>query len=466
MALPPDLRNAVARPGGGQIVLVIGAGCSLDPPTRLPLSRDLSREAHRRLLEDGVLNIACANPEDLSSVADAVWNGVEPHSQRALIDRLPVDEFRNAKPNEGYLLVSAMLREKAISCVISLNFDLAISHALSHVGARDDVAVITGPEDHRNLRAENVIYLHRCAYASPDDWILRSDVLANAWRGKWEEVIVRRFVAGPTTVFVGLGSPAAVLLESTAAIRSAIPEGLQIYQVDPGARGSSEFSENLGITEREYLQMDWLTFTRELAARLLEEHRTTLENVGRDLVRDNGWEVEDVWALSHRIADLGLLGYGELRARWFLTDDSYVPTDNYTSRWVADLMLVIGMFERRTTGVLAQFAPDGIVEFYRDSQLIGSIVIGHGLGSTRWLVMESKLKHNSRYWRKGIQKPRFAVISGVTDALPAVATPPDVVGEINEDSLLGTTSDALELFSVDQIRATPEIIHHIVGHNV
>jgi hypothetical protein len=126
------------------------------------------------------------------------------------------------------------------------------------------------------------------------------------------------------------------------------------------------------------------------------------------------------------------------------------------------LMLIVGMLERRRQ-TIAHFSLDGIVDFYRDNQLIGSIVTGHGSGSIRWLVIESKLRHNSRYWRKGIQNPRHAVISGVTDAAPDVATPPDLVGEDNADSLLTADSDGLEIFTVDQIRATPEIIDRILG---
>jgi hypothetical protein len=459
--LPPDLLNAVVHPGGGQVVLVIGAGCSVEAPTNLPLSRAVALEAHRRLLADGILVATdCANPEDLSCVADAVWTVTG--SQGDLIRRLPLEEFKNAEPNEGYLLAAVMLRERAISCCLTLNFDLAITHALSSMGTRDEVAIIAGPEDYARLGTINVIFLHRSANAPPDDWILRSTVLANDWRGHWEEVIVNRFVAGPTTVFAGLGSPATVLLETTDALRNAIRTGLQVYQVDPVPRGSSAFFVRLGLVEDHYLQMGWVTFMRELASRLAEEHRAALERAGQELLVTNGWELEDVASLSRRLFDLGLIELGRLRARWLLEETRYLPTNDLNTTWLADLMLIVGFLERRT-GSLAVFEIDGIVEFRRNNEIIGAILIAHGRGSLRWLVLESKIKHSEYHWRRRVPKPRYAVISGVTDTAPvAIGPPKDIVSEDDTTSIV-TANAGFDMVSVDQIRTTPELADRLFG---
>ena len=42
MSLPPDLLNAISKSEGGQVVLIVGAGCSKELPTNLPLSRELA----------------------------------------------------------------------------------------------------------------------------------------------------------------------------------------------------------------------------------------------------------------------------------------------------------------------------------------------------------------------------------------------------------------------------------------
>ena len=50
----------------------------------------------------------------------------------------------------------------------------------------------------------------------------RPEQLEQAWWGSWEQVIARRVLASPVVVFVGLGSPASVLLETTKRIVAAV----------------------------------------------------------------------------------------------------------------------------------------------------------------------------------------------------------------------------------------------------
>ena len=185
MELPADLLYAISQTEGGRVVLVVGAGCSAEPPTDLPLSRELALSAHRKLVEDGVLGDGdCPEPHNLSSVADAVW--ATTNSQRDLIMRFPCESFRQAQPNKGHLLTAAMLYERALSCVMTLNFDLALSNALSQMGTHGDVTIISKPEECANLGLSNLIYLHRNVDAEPDRWVLRSVSLAESWRDGWE----------------------------------------------------------------------------------------------------------------------------------------------------------------------------------------------------------------------------------------------------------------------------------------
>ena len=75
---------------------MVGAGCSLDAPTGLELSRVYALEANRKLEQDGILTPGeCPDPTDLSAVASAVHtkNG----SQAAVVARLPRAEFRTAR---------------------------------------------------------------------------------------------------------------------------------------------------------------------------------------------------------------------------------------------------------------------------------------------------------------------------------------------------------------------------------
>src|SRR6185503_20965452 len=132
--LPDELLQAISTPAGGRLALVLGAGCSVEAPTGIPVSRIVSLEIHRRLIDDGVLAEGdCANPEDLSCVADEVF--AKRNSQRDVVERfLDRYDLKLATANEGYRIAAAMLLEGALSSIVTLNFDLGLSAALSEIG--------------------------------------------------------------------------------------------------------------------------------------------------------------------------------------------------------------------------------------------------------------------------------------------------------------------------------------------
>lgn len=143
--------------------MVLGAGCSVEAPTNMPISSRWSNEVHRRLVADGILlNDECTNPEDLSAVADAVF--AKHGSQREIVERLRDSRaLELATPNEGYLIAAALLCEGAISSIVTLNYDLALKNALSQLGTSRAIAIgiVECPEDLDRQTATNVYYLHR-----------------------------------------------------------------------------------------------------------------------------------------------------------------------------------------------------------------------------------------------------------------------------------------------------------------
>src|SRR6185436_7441805 len=146
MAVPEELLGAISAPGGGRVALVVGAGCSIEAPTGIPAARHCSGEIHRRLVADGVLQDGeCDDPEDLSHVADAVHHktGAQGPVVQRLCERYPL---KLACPNEGHLIAAAMLSEGVIGAIVTLNFDLALSNALSQLGV-DTVGIIECTED-------------------------------------------------------------------------------------------------------------------------------------------------------------------------------------------------------------------------------------------------------------------------------------------------------------------------------
>jgi len=461
MKLPSDLLNAISEPEGGHVVLVVGAGCSAEPPTSLPLSSQLALSAHRKLVEDGVLDEGdCPEPHNLSTLADAVW--AKTKSQSQLVLRFPCERFQQAEPNSGHLLTAAMLYEQALSCVMTLNFDLALSHALSQIGARGAVHIINKPEDHTNLGLSNLIYLHRNVAADPELWVLRSELLEESWRDGWETVIAQRVLSAPVTVFVGLGSPIGVLEESALRILDKLQGAVKVYQVDTSTIGESSLFKKLGLPTEAYLQMSWCQFMDKLADRLVHEHRATLQQACDDQIRENDWDTEDVDALCQRITGDGLIKLGTIRARWMLDTAPYLPQRLVSTKCIADLLIIAGFIERKS-GSRAVFRADGIIEFRRGNSIVGMVIAAHGRGYLRWAVLETTITQSRQYSDYGDYEVVRAIVSGVQDIEPThVTAPENILWKGKPDSLIPLPK-RLKMYNIDQIRKKPELVAELLS---
>ena len=457
-ALPPQLLNAVSSPGGGRIALVLGAGCSTEEPTCLPLSGDLAEECNRKLVADGILDKdEVEDCRDLSAIAEAVVN--KTGSQRDLVERFPPDTFRNAQPNEGYLIMAALLLEGALSNTLTLNFDTAARTALANLGTGPLVSTIRGPADHTRLGTRNLIYLHRDIDSDPDQLVLRSEDLEMAWRDHWEEVVTNQALAGPITVFVGLGSPASVLVDTTKRIRTAIGEQASVYVVDPTAYEDSHFASELEICSDAYFRMGWGEFMQALSQRVVEEHRAAIERDCEELIEELDRREEDVSDICRRLADLGLLRLGQLRAAWMLKGGSYLPHESDTPLHLFSSLVIGVLMVERVSGHQAGFAQDGLVEFSRDSHLTRVIVCSGG----GWMTdarMETKLRKRQQELRQQGIPTSVALVGGV-EFNPNIAAPSDIIVDESPHDLV-TGPEYLKIVSIAQLRADPELAYEVV----
>ena len=440
-------------------MLVLGAGCSAEDPTGLPLAGDLSAECCRRLIADGILTEdEVDDRRDLSAVAEAVYK--KTGSQRELIDRFPPSAFQQAEPNEGYLILAALLMEGVLVDTLTLNFDLTARTALATLGAGARVSTVRGPEEHTQLGARNLIYLHRDIDSPPDELILRATDLDEAWQEHWEEVITQRVLAGPFTVFVGLGSPASVLVETTRRIlaaRGTPPES--VYVVDLLPHEDSRFAEALGIATAEYFRMGWSEFMRALAQRVVEEHRASVETDCAALSEELGMEIEDVGDLCSRLTEIGLLGLGKLRAAWMLEPGSYLPyEEGIPLRLFCDLVLAVQMVERES-GLRARFSEDGLVEFRGDGYVTQVMVCSGGGWRTGALVEAELSRRRETTLPKG-RVPPIALVAGVVSS-PDVATPPDIAADIDPNDLISGPAQP-RIVSVASLRDDPSLISEVV----
>lgn len=455
MILPPELLQAVSASGGGKITLVVGAGCSFEAPTSIPLAGTCSEQCHDRLVADGALESGdCTTPWNLSSLADAVV--ARRGEQRLLVEQLSQHYgLKAASPNEGHLLAAALLREGAVASVVTLNFDLALSTAIGQLGVGDTVGIIDGPEDLLNQKAINLYYLHRNANAAdPETWILRTEALETEWKDRWEAVVIDRVLATPVVVFAGLGSPASVLIESTKRIQKAIPNGSRAYQIDPSEPDESQFFKALGLDPECFVQGTWCDFMEALSRRLLVLHTTNLKSAADTLVQRDKLPAEDLAALLARLQDIGLLSVGRMRASWLLHDKPYFAEDSMTRELIADLLLAAA-FIARVTNTVAILFENGIVEFRRGDRTVATYVFASGRGSRSHIAIESELSSRQRRFRGLATPPTGAIVAGTRDnAAASITAPRDVIlGDTSRSILFG--SSTIPVFHVEPLRQDP-----------
>ena len=356
--------------------------------------------------------------------------------------------------------MAALLLEGALRDALTLNFDSAARTALAQLGAKSSVPIIRGPRDHQQLGTKNLIYLHGDIDSSPDEIIIRKEELEGAWQDGWKEVIAQRVLGGPITVFVGLGSPASVLVDTMNRILETIAEcQADAYVVDPIAYEESDFAVALRIPAEDYFQMGWGEFMRALGQRVVAAHRTSIESGCRALAQAMGIPAEDVADLCRRLGKAGLPGMGQLRAAWMLHSSSYLPhQEGPVLRSVSDLILAIRMIER-VSGRQARFGMDGLVEFCSGSDIRPAMVC-HGSGSMSAAMIEAAIRARRQTMQPEGRAPSLALVAGTMQG-PDVATPSDIVAESRRDDLV-TGPLHLEVVKIEELRADPKRVREVI----
>jgi len=462
MTLPSDLLKAIADSGGGQVSLVVGAGCSLEEPTGLPLAGSCAEDANRKLIADGILTEGeCQDPRDLSKLADLVKqkNGGK---QEELVNRLPVQAFKNATANEGHLITAALMLEGAIANVVTLNYDLAISDALSSIGVESEVSVICGPEQHGQLTKTNVIYLHRSVDSDPENWILTTEALENEWQDAWEETIVRFAIVTPVTVFAGMGSSCGVIRHSAEKLRKAVGQNSRLILATPGEHNKSAFARELKIESDDYVSLGWIALMRKLGERY---HLETVAKVGEkcnELSKRENWvdpakgnkPTENVSKIENAVNALGFLGFGRFRAAILLDCRQFLKVVDEHLYSIANLLLAVARVER-IGQVTGDYQDDGHITFTVDGKPdVRVILVDGGARNYRWLTLETLLKkHEDLISVQGSKISRRVLASGMAGTrTEMVSAPTSIVGETEEGNILDMESGFV-FWDVEQIRS-------------
>lgn len=392
-ALPAEILQRITDAAGSRVVLAVGAGVSMEDPTGLKSGAHYSREAHRKLIADGVLDEGdCVDPEDLSVLADVLYEKFG--SQTELTSRLPKEPWRTAAPNSGHLIAAALLIEGALHHVISLNYDLAFQHAVTALGNSTSITFVEGPEEHSNIGAHSVVHLHRSVNQPEETWVLRKTALDTDWAAQWESVIASANLSAPVVIFVGLGSPANVLTESVGHLAAKAKSSY--YLVDRNQE--SKFREALSANLTGTVELYWGEFMARLAERVAIEHLQRLRDAHAQMVRDDPeFASERSNDVTAPLAGVPLLELGRSRSKWLLEATPYsAEGDGSRQQQIAHLLVALDRIAIAFEASSVELDDHGRLTLITDSGTSLVFGLAHGRGVSAWSAISTKVRERNQ----------------------------------------------------------------------
>ena len=443
--LPSEILQHVTDASGSHVVLVVGAGVSMEPPTGLQSGAYYSREAHRRLTDDEVLGAdECTEPEDLSVLADLIYDKFG--SQAHLTSRLPKNEWRTAKPNAGHHIAVALLMEGALRHVITLNYDLAFQHAATDLGSGSTVTFVEGPEEHANLGSHSVVHLHRSVNQPEESWVLRKQALDNDWANEWESVIASANLSAPVVVFVGLGSPANVLTESVRNLSQ--KSDSSYYLVDRAER--TKFHEALGDNLSGTVPLYWGEFMQKLGQRVVKEQVRRVQKAFADLVRDDtDLGLQYLGDIAEPIQNSSLLDLGRARAIWLLEPCEYAAEGAQSRQaQIAHLLLAVDTMAAAVSAT--EYDLDANGQFTLSDADGKRLIFGlaHGGGTSGWSGISRRVRERNNHLAPP-QRMNFVVVAGARSA--RVSPVDDLVRQDASGDLIRGADEITPIFADDFI---------------
>ncbi|KPF53339.1 hypothetical protein IP65_13075 [Novosphingobium sp. AAP1] len=439
--IPPDLLQAIAANGGGQVALVIGAGCSVEQPTAIPLAGDLAEAGERALILDGILQPnQCQNPRDLAELATLVFQLTG--EQAALVRCFPIEQMRLAKPNLGYKLLVALMAEGAITHVLSLNFDKAVQNAAAELGIQIAVVAETGVGV--PIRAA-LVQLHGNADSAPEALVLRTEVLDEGWIGQWHQLVAQQILAAPSILFAGLGSAAPVLSTTIAMIQNALAGGKQLYQADVAPFNANVFAQQLNISADRYIRGTWGGVVSKLAERIAAAQVDALRSNGVALLAENGVDAADrdrFAALAESLRNQVLLAMGKFRAYGELDGVAlYRPHTPRSDELLAEPMLKLAQLAEHF-GWTALPSPGGTWILKSDGRLVGHLLLATGGGVRRLSALEPRARAICERINEHAVIPADFVLIGAVAPEAAPLAHVDLVADEDPADIIGGPSAA------------------------
>lgn len=452
VSIPAALRSAVTRPAGGGIALVLGAGCSVDRPTSLKISRDYAALAYRRLVDANVIAENCCDPNDLGALADAVYAAT--NSQQALVDILK-PELANASPNDGHKIAAALLAEQIVGLILTLNFDRAIDSAISTMAHGATVTIIHSFADLRDRTRFSVIYLHGNVESPQNEWVLRTAQIDGPWDDTWQRYVVVDLAMTPNVVFAGLGYPTPVISETVLKVNAALPAEKNVYQVDTLDSARNTLAQTLHVSAEDYVVSCWTGFMRELGSVVAREflHRTWEKHPA--FCADNHHDTENI-ELAMSALPPDVLELGKLRAAWFMDTADYKTFLSTNLDHLVDIVRTLSMALRIVGADACVLVEEGM-EFRKDGKVVFRVFSCSGAGRAYWAKVEGEMQARIEKFRRRDKTTPVVYLVTAADMSQQTSVPESIVPKPDVEELTASPRD-FAYFTPGMLQQNPQAL--------
>lgn len=456
MVIPSEILTAITRETGGGLVVVLGAGCSLESPTSLRLASEYARDGYRKLVANGrVPENADLNDEDLAAVASYC---VEHAKREALRELVPLEPFRLAESNVGTQIVMALLREDLVRMVVTLNLDLSANNALTKVSSNSDVVVISRQDQHGAYGVRNLVYLHGNVSEQPDLWVLTTEDLVKAETSGWHQLMAVMATAASVTLFAGMGSEANVFARSVQWIRANLPEGqTSVYLASLDDGPVSEFASSLKIDNEHYIKLGWCDLMRAIGHRACQEMTSVLLESANAVQREASWRYSNVdcTGIEQPLLRLGLIGLGQVRALWLGDDTNYLPQRGIPQQEVNRLaeLLVLAAAVAIHLGTSFNVSTFGAIDFEERP----SVLLRSG-GRFDWTALETRVRREYREAPNAHLFPRQAILAHARNRPTNNRVPLDIVDGGGDPRDVAVGDSQVTFLDFDDVLANPGLV--------
>lgn len=200
MTIPADLPALLNQ---AKVLLFLGAGCSLEAPSRLPSAKTLAAQ----LIADGH-----GEPgQELEDIAEAMYASTG--GWQAFVNALPKHEWRVTPCNEAHAVISELVKEGLIAQIVTTNWDLLMESSLRDHGIAYAPITTASSLGVEPANIPRVIKLHGDIDHPEKIRARRSELQAPEWAADWAAALFQTLVRTHSVLYIGYsGSSQAVTL--------------------------------------------------------------------------------------------------------------------------------------------------------------------------------------------------------------------------------------------------------------